>query len=235
MDSFQLDLVDRSALLLRGARINPALCRQIDGLLTEELGDSLDLWQINCLAYAGARTIWGMMRPTPGVKRQRHPLEKRKCRLQSLVKDAKKKLGRLHSERTRRDWTLPPTSRQRWIQRQLRLRGLTGQQLNCTVERQREMVKVKQFQLKEAEKLLKQHRQREQFAAGGPKRALSNDKQESTITPDLSDTQDFWGNLLGVEDEFNKLHPGIVKWRQPLKEIDRLASPSLILNYGRVC
>ena len=85
---------------------------------------------------------------------------------------------------------------------------------------------MKQFQLREAEKLLKQHRQREQFAAGGPKRVLSNSKHDTTTTtPNLSDMQEFWGNLLGVEGEFDKLHPGIVKWRQPLKEIDRPASP----------
>ena len=48
--------------------------------------------------------------------------------------------------------------------------------------------------------------------------------------PDPSDMQEFWGNLLGVEGDFDKSHPGIVKWQQPLKEVDRLASPEFDLE-----
>jgi len=175
--------------------------------LLEHIGENPDVEMINRLAYTGARTIYALVNPKPRPKRPKDPLRCKIGRLEGKVKEVRATLSRLINELNRQDWRLPVTPRQGWTRRKLQLRKNTKQRLNCLIEKHKELLKIKQSRLREANTKPKQHLQRDRFNIGGPNKALTGKCLDNqSIHPDPAVVEEFWGNLLGVEGQCNKYH-----------------------------
>jgi len=99
------------------------------------------------------------------------------------------------------------------------------------IEKHRELLKIKQSQLREAQAKLKERLQRDWFNSGGPNKALAGKCLDNqSIRPDPAAVEEFWGNLLGVEGQCNKHQESVQRWRTSMTEVPRTPSPGFDLD-----